>query len=154
MTDKDAEAPRQAALVVAATEGLRALGQRVTPARRAVVEVLAATDSHLDAEQVGRAVAQRFPGVHRATVYRTLETLAGLGLLTHVHTSRGGTAYHLAGTLTGRDHLHAQCRVCGKILDLPADLLDDAAARVREHGFLLEADHVALSGICEECSDG
>jgi len=95
------------------------------------------------------AVAERDPGVHRASVYRTLETLSGLGVVQHVHVGHGTTAYHLAGD---EAHLHAQCGRCGAVIDLPASLLDEVAARVhREHGFRLDPSHVALSGTCERC---
>ncbi len=123
----------------------------MTPARRAVIGVLAATTDHLDAEQVGARVLELAPSVHRATVYRTLETLSEVGVVTHVHTGRGATAYHLAADVTGWRHLHAQCRVCERMIDLPDDLLDGVAARLAAAGFTLEPHHVALSGVCQHC---
>jgi Fe2+ or Zn2+ uptake regulation protein len=88
--------------------------------------------------------------VHRATVYRTLDTLSALGVVSHVHLGHGPTAYHLASAPA---HVHAQCRTCGRVVELPPDLLDpvrDAAARVA--GFRLAAEHVALSGTCADCA--
>jgi Fur family ferric uptake transcriptional regulator len=137
---------------VRAMDRLRALGQRSTAARRAVVEVLASTSEHIDAEQIGERVAATHPGVHRATVYRTLDTLTALDVVTHVHTGRGATAYHLAASVTGRHHLHAQCRVCERLFDLPDDLLDSVSERLAQAGFALEPHHVALSGICAPCA--
>lgn len=130
---------------------LRAHGQRVTRPRRAVVAALASLAGHPSAEDVGAEVARIDPGVHRATVYRTLDTLAALGVVTHVH-SHGTTAYHLARPDDG-DHLHARCRSCDRVVDLPGDLLEEAVARVREGtGFRVEPAHVALSGTCADCS--
>lgn len=144
--------PRGAgALVEAAIASLRARGQRVTPARRAVLQALATTDAHLRAEDVCALVEPVLPGLHRATVYRTLESLAELGVVAHVHTGHGATVHHLAADPAG-DHLHTSCRRCGRVDDVPADLLDDVRRRLgRETGFDLAPQHVALSGVCRDC---
>lgn len=135
-----------------AVEQLRVQGQRLTVTRRAVIEALARADGHPSAEELCAQIAPRLPGVHRATVYRTLETLADLGVVTHVHMGHGATAYHLAGHVAGQEHLHAHCRGCGRILDLPSDLLDPIRRRLaREDDFLLDPRHVALSGTCRAC---
>ncbi|WP_182111449.1 Fur family transcriptional regulator [Actinotalea sp. JY-7876] len=141
--------PDDAATTVARVRAmLRARGERMTRPRRAVLTVLSRADGHLGAEEILGAVAQEDPTVHRATVYRTLEALAALGVVQHVHVRRTGTAYHLAREA----HLHAECQRCGVVQDLPAALLDDVARVVdREHGFALAATHVALSGVCRQC---
>lgn len=129
---------------------LRARGERMTGPRRAVVRVLAGRGGHRSAEEVVRAVAELEPTVHRASVYRTLEALSELGVVQHVHVGHGGTAYHL---LRARPpHLHASCRSCGVVTDLPAALLDEVAGLVAaDHDFHLDATHVALSGTCGSC---
>jgi len=129
---------------------LRARGERMTGPRRAVLSVLAERGGHLSADALLDAVASLDPRVHRASVYRTLEALSELGVVQHVHVGHGGTAYHLVRG-AGR-HLHAQCRVCGSVRDLPPDLLNEVAATlVRRHDFVLDAGHVALSGLCRGC---
>lgn len=131
-----------------ALDALRLRGERVTEARRTVLAALAGVPDHSTAEQVVAAVETGAGEVHRATVYRTLDTLTALGIVTHVHVGHGATAYHLGD----RAHLHAQCRACGRVVDVPADVLDDAHARLREVArFHLDAAHVALSGLCDGC---
>lgn len=81
-----------------ALEALRRAGERVTPARSAVLRVIDAgdrADEHLTAEQVGARVAELEPSIHRATVYRTLTALSDAGLLSHVHLGGTATVYHL-----------------------------------------------------------
>jgi Fur family ferric uptake transcriptional regulator len=144
--------------VGARLDRLRSAGHKVTTARRAVLEVLAQTGEHLSADDVAERAALRRPGIHRATVYRALDTLCELGVLTHTHVGRGATTYHLApdagcGSATG--HLHAQCSACGRIEDLPADVLDDVVERLRlEQGFRLHPEHAALLGVCRDCAAG
>lgn len=138
----------------AATDLLRAAGQRVTRARVAVLSaVLAAGAEHVSADDLLAQVAATDADVHRATVYRTLDSLTEAGVLRHVHLDRGLRAYHLAGTGRPRAHLHAQCSRCGAVVDLPADVLGDAAAAIRAAtGFELDAGHAALSGLCAACA--
>ncbi len=131
-------------------ERLRAAGLHLTAPRRAVLAVLGSTRGHLSAEHVVAAVARTDPGVHRASVYRALEALTDAALVQHVHLGHGATAYHLADQ-TG-EHLHLQCDACGVVMDAPVQLLGTVRRRLlREHGFALDAAHVALSGRCREC---
>jgi Fur family ferric uptake transcriptional regulator len=138
--------------VEAAAALLRGRGERLTSPRVAVVRALAGRRDHLTAEQVVAAVADTAPAVHRASVYRALDTLAGLGIVAHVHLGHGSTAYHLAAPHLPL-HLHAQCADCGRVFDLPADTLDGVVEHVAAAiGFQLEPAHVALSGTCEACA--
>ncbi|WP_321575356.1 Fur family transcriptional regulator [Oerskovia douganii] len=131
---------------------LRSGGHRVTEARRAVLEVLATGEGHPSADELCARVHERHPGIHRATVYRTVDRLTTLGVLTHVHIGGGATAYHLAAGSPAREHLHAICDVCGRIIDLPGDLLDPVTTWLAtEAGFTLAPAHVALSGTCATC---
>jgi Fe2+ or Zn2+ uptake regulation protein len=137
--------------VESATTLLRRRRERMTGPRRAVLSVLAEDTGHLSADEVVSAVAELDPGVHRASVYRALEALSRLGVVQHVHLGHGSTAYALA---EGRPHVHGHCSTCGAVVDLPGDLLDDVADRLRrEVGFTLDPAHVALSGTCRSCSD-
>lgn len=131
-----------------ALDALRRRGERVTEPRRAVLEALARLPDHPTAEEVVEAVEASAPAVHRATVYRTLETFTDLGIVTHVHVGHGGTSYHLAE----QSHLHAQCQHCGRVVDVPGEVLDDVRTRLEDlSGFELDATHVALSGLCAQC---
>ncbi|MGF1661170.1 MAG: Fur family transcriptional regulator [Kineosporiaceae bacterium] len=130
---------------------LRDRGERMTGPRRAVVTALASTGGHLGVEAVLAAVSRIDPGVHRASVFRALAALSAAGVVQHVHEGHGSTLYHLRTA----PHLHAQCRSCGRVLDVRADLLDGAAADLaREAGFRLDPEHVALSGTCADCAGG
>lgn len=136
-------------------EHLRAHGHRITMPRRAVIDALARADEHPTVDRIAAEVAERWPGMHLTTVYRTLETLTELGVVSHVHLA-AGTAYHLADAAGGRPaHVHAQCRGCHRVIDLPDGVLDDVRRQLDESaGFRLEPHHVALSGLCADCARG
>lgn len=160
--------------VEAALGRLRELGERITPARQAVLRVIDTADraeEHLSAEHIGERVATLEPSVHRATVYRTLTALTGAGILTHVHLGGTGTVYHLATPASeaalgaspaaygggesephGHGHTHVQCVVCGRVQDAPPGVLDEAARIMRDDlGFELDTSHAALLGRCADC---
>jgi Fe2+ or Zn2+ uptake regulation protein len=138
-------------IVAEVAELLRSRGERMTGPRRAVLSVLAEHEGHMTADTLVALVAQRDQGVHRASVYRTLEALSDLGVVQHIHVGHGATAYHLVRG--GERHLHAHCRTCGSVSDLPPGLLDEVAAVMsRKYGFTLDAGHVALSGVCRRCT--
>lgn len=138
--------------VAGAVARLRARGERVTRARRAVLRVLSRSAEHLSADDIAEHTAAIEPGLHRATIYRTLESLCASGIAVHVHLAGGATTYHLREP-DDRPHLHVLCGACGAVLDAPADLLDDVSARLMaELGFTLEPEHTALLGRCADCS--
>lgn len=131
--------------------GLRARGERMTQPRRAVVATLAGTDEHLSAEEIQHEASRAYPGLNRSTIYRALETLADLGVVQHIHSGRAATMYHL--TTEAGPHAHATCDGCGRVIDLPDDVLAPAAQRLRaDQGFVLDPGHVALSGLCRDCA--
>ncbi|WP_157811206.1 Fur family transcriptional regulator [Microbacterium lacus] len=141
------------ATAAAAIAVLRQAGERVTGSRRAVLEVLASRSEHLSADQVAAALESEQTPVHRATVYRTLERLAEIGVATSMQVTGGAAVYHLAAVGQTHEHLHARCRSCGEVFVLPPAVLSDAVARVAaDRGFVLDPAQSTLVGLCAECS--
>lgn len=134
----------------AVREGLAVLrdrGERVTDARRRVIEVLAASADHLTADEVAARLASA--NVHRSTVYRTLDLLVDADVVSLRRAANGATRYHLA---TKHGHLHGHCRGCDRVIILPADAFDETIARLREEtGFDLQPDYATFEGLCGDC---
>lgn len=84
---------------------LRAGGHRITTARRAIIASLARGEGHPTVEQISADLEARTPGLSLSTIYRTLEILAELGFVTHVHLSHGTTAYHLTQVPSDGGHV-------------------------------------------------
>lgn len=132
--------------VDAVLDQIRAHGGRITTARRLVIGVLIDTDRHLTADDITAAIRTEHPEVHLTTVYRTLESLADIGIVAHTHLGHGAAVYHL-----GEIHQHLSCDVCGALRDVPVSVLDDLKnALERDHGFVLHVGHFALLGRCSE----
>ena len=129
-------------------ELVRERGGRVTGSRRAVVAALLASERHLTATDLTEAVQRAHPDIAESTVYRTLDLLSGLGVVEHVHLGHGPAVYHLADDR----HQHLVCSECGRVVEVPATLLDGVAAEVKaDHGFVLDTRHFAFAGRCLTC---
>jgi len=128
---------------------LRAHGHRVTLPRLLLHRHVCRRRGHLTPEQVHAALATELPSVSPATIYATLDLLAGLGFVRLVSTPRGRTVYD-ART---EPHHHAVCHRCGRIEDIEAPV--DAAAAERAAaaaGFRVEHGELQLSGVCAACA--
>lgn len=125
---------------------LRDRGERVTRARRRVLHVLAERHDHLTAEELASHLHGE--GIHRSTVYRTLELLVEAGTVTHRQLPGGATGYHIATS----NHLHGHCVSCGEVVALPVDTLDPVVERLREsQGFEVDSNRSSLVGTCQDC---
>jgi len=129
-------------------------GVRVTGARRAILDVLARTSLPLTVSQMHERV-----GLKRAnlvSVYRTVNLLAGIGLLRTTDSVRGSRRYELHEEFTGHHH-HLICQICGRIEDLQGCLIDDRAlARLNrqmrlQRRFRVTNHELHLFGVCHEC---
>ena len=84
-----------------------------------------------------------------STIYRNLEALEELGVVTHTHLDHRAPAYHLADHA---DHIHLVCRVCGRVTEAQPDVADPLVEKLRvEQGFEIDVAHFAIFGRCAEC---
>jgi Fur family ferric uptake transcriptional regulator len=104
---------------------------------------------HATPDQLHAEVSRTAAGVNITTVYRTLELLEELGLVTHAHLSHGAPTYH---AVSEQQHVHLVCRVCGHVGEVSSELLAPLANTLeREKSFLVDIGHVALFGLCATC---
>ena len=126
---------------------LRARGYRMTPQRRLVLDAVSAL-GHATPDEVHARVAPS--GINLSTVYRTLELLEQLGMVTHTHLGHGAVTYHAAGE---DDHVHLVCHGCGGVTEQHPEVVAPLAALLEQtSGFRLDVHHVALFGLCRTCS--
>ncbi|MGH3736497.1 MAG: Fur family transcriptional regulator [Micromonosporaceae bacterium] len=131
-------------------EVLRARGLRLTTQRQLVLDAVR-TLGHATPEQIHGKIRRAAAGVNITTVYRTLELLEDLGLVTHTHLSHGAPTYHTAGHSS---HVHLVCHDCGTVDEAPRELLEPLAGTLEsERGFLIDIGHVALFGLCRRCGE-
>ncbi len=129
---------------------LSELGYRLTPQRVMIVSAIENSDDHISAEEIYTQVLAKYPYVNISTVYRTLELLKQLGLVTETDLGGGRVRYHPAGK--GHHH-HLVCRECGAIIDLDETVLSSLKdILLREYKFIADLRHLAIFGRCINCS--
>lgn len=136
------------------TEGwetrLREQGFRITPQRQLVLEAVE-TLRHGTPEEILIEVQRTATGVNLSTVYRTLEVLEEVGLVTHAHIGHGAPTYH---AVDDHVHIHLVCDRCGKVMSVSAEVADDFVDRLRtDHEFVTDISHMAIHGWCTACID-
>jgi Fur family ferric uptake transcriptional regulator len=130
-------------------EVLREKGHRLTPQRVLVIEALHNANKHISAEELYAQLHKRYPYANISTVYRTLELLKQLNLVTETDFGEGYVRYHVAEK--GHHH-HLVCQSCGKITDLhEAALYPLKEELLQEYGFDADLRHLAISGKCSKC---
>ena len=128
-------------------------GQRYTPMRRRLVEILANAAKPLSLPDIVRG-RRNLP---QSSAYRNLAELESAGLVRRVASEDGFGRYELAEELTGHHH-HVLCSRCGRVEDLhlPASFerrLDRTLdALARDARFATVRHRLDLIGLCADCA--
>ncbi len=130
-------------------EALRAAGYRLTPQRESVLAAIADSEAHLTAEDILQRVRVRYPYLNKSAVYRSLDLLTQLGLVTQTDLGQGRVEYELH---QHPHHHHLVCRDCGSITQVDHTAFHALEKRLLEkYGFEADLDHFAIFGHCREC---
>jgi Fur family ferric uptake transcriptional regulator len=130
---------------------LSELGYRLTPQRLMVVKAVEEADSHISAEEIYLQIRARYPHMNISTVYRTLELLSELGLVTETDMGDGRVRYHSIGK--GHHH-HLVCQKCGEIIDVEESMLSPLRDEIgQRYGFEVNMKHLAFFGLCSKCRE-
>ncbi len=125
-------------------------GYRLTPQRIMILLAIENSDDHISAEEIYAQIIAKYPNVNISTVYRTLELLTRLGLVTETDLGEGRVRYH--PTEKGHHH-HLVCRECGATVALDESLLARLEkALLQEYKFIADLRHLAIWGRCANCS--
>jgi Fur family ferric uptake transcriptional regulator len=90
------------------------------------------------------------PKTTPSTVYRTLDVLEEIGVISHSHGLDGREEFHVLPVL---DHGHLICAACGAEAELPAaEAVPFLEALRRDRGFDAQVDHLTVVGRCSECA--
>jgi Fur family ferric uptake transcriptional regulator len=132
-----------------ARETLRNKGYRLTPQRTLIWEVVRSHGRHMTAEEIAAEVLDELPDVNLSTVYRTLELLVSLDLVSE---TRLGTSRTYFEVTPEPIHHHFVCESCGSIGHIADDLLDPLYDSLRdEQGFQATGSRTTVFGLCKRC---
>lgn len=123
------------------------VGYRMTRPRRAVVAAALRQGRPFTAERLVAETAN--DGSGRSTVYRTLEILASIGVLSRILDGSGRPAY-VAGAPSHRHHL--VCSGCGAAVPFSACPVGDIVSTLaRENNFEIHGHLLEIFGTCGDC---
>ena len=129
---------------------LKERGFRLTPQREMLLTALHASDKHLDAETLLRRVRKAYPRANKSVVYRNLELLAQLGLISCVDFGHGRVEYEVH---RHPHHHHLVCRRCGDMIEISSNAFARLQQQLlKDYGFKADMDHLAIFGVCKGCS--
>jgi len=133
-------------------ERMRDRGLRITHQRQILADLLESADDHLDADAVYDLARRRDPSIHRATVYRTLNTLKKLGLVDELDLMHVSGDRHYYEVRPSQFHIHLVCMRCGAVSEPKGGIWDEIRGRVfDETGFKPEVVRVEMGGLCTDC---
>ena len=143
---------------------LKQQGLRMTLPRKIIIEVLSENSNYLSAEEVFMIVHNRYPGIGLATVYRTLNLLADMGIVTKYEFGEGKARYELTSEEreTGEDeHFHQLvCTNCFEVVkysDFSNEELElmkkIEGALEKKYGYKIDRHVVQFYGMCPKCQN-
>ena len=128
---------------------LREKGFRITPQRQLILEAVEKL-RHGTPDEILVEVQRTATGVNLSTVYRTLEVLEEVGLVTHAHIGHGAPTYH---AVEEEVHIHLVCDSCQKVDSIHSDVAAEFVNSLRAtRGFVTDIAHVSLHGLCKSCT--
>jgi Fur family transcriptional regulator, ferric uptake regulator len=131
---------------------LRAVGQRLTASREALLDALVTAPRPLTIPEI----LDDRPRLAQSSVYRNLVVLEEAGVVHRVVGADEFARWELAEHLTEHHH-HLICASCGRVEDVPASaglersVAAAAAAIRRSTGFRTEHHRLDLVGLCATC---
>ena len=135
-------------LVEQSIERLKYNNIRITPQRHAILEFLIEHDSHPTADEIYKALEDRFPSMSVATVYNNLRLFIQLGLVKEMMFGDNSSRFDFSST----EHYHAICSNCGKIEDIYYPGLDDVEIVASNlTGFEVSSHRLEIYGLCPDC---
>jgi Fur family transcriptional regulator, peroxide stress response regulator len=122
-------------------------GMPVTVQRRVILETVLASGDHPTADDIHDRIRGRMPEVSKATVYRVLDALVGLGLIGRAH-HPGSAARFDAKT---HRHHHLVCTACRRMTDYETPALNDLPLPAPPSGFQVTDYSIQFMGLCPDC---
>lgn len=122
------------------------IGLKLTPQRLAIMDYLEDNKEHPSAEDIYKAISERFPTMSFSTVYNTLETLRQKGLVWELTIDADKKRFDP----NTDSHNHLICIKCKRIVDIHVKYelaVDDS----EKSGFEIIGNHVEFYGICPDC---
>ncbi len=123
---------------------------KFTSQRNIILVTFLKEEGHISTEELYKKVAQKYPSIGIATVYRTLKLLTECGLAYERQFGDGQSRYEHSHEHIHHDHLI--CTGCGKIVEFEnADIEKLQNEIAKKNRFKVYAHKLELYGLCGNC---
>lgn len=135
-------------------EQMKSKGYKLTPQRRAVLDVIIENEEkHLSTEEIYDIVKVNCPEIGLATVYRTIQLLEKIGIVSKLNFDDGCNRYELINSNETHHHHHLICTLCNSVEEVEDVLLESLEDQVEnKYNFKIINHEVKFYGICKKCS--
>lgn len=125
-------------------------GPRQTRQRAEIRQAVEELASFATAQEIHDRMRHNGSGVGLATVYRTLQSMAGGGQLDSIRNPDGQVAYR---TCSPGHHHHLICRSCARTVEVTVPQLEQLVRGLAaDHGFSRIDHEVEFFGTCTDCA--
>jgi Fe2+ or Zn2+ uptake regulation protein len=128
---------------------LRKSGHKATPSRLAILTLFKKNRNPMSAQEVIEALPR---DTDQATVYRTLKSLKGKGIIKQIDLRHNHAHYELADIA---DHHHLICLSCGRIEDVEhcgVEEIQSTILRSAKHFAEIKTHTLEFYGLCKTCA--
>jgi Fur family ferric uptake transcriptional regulator len=134
-------------------DALRKRGNKITPQRRTTIEViLTLGKQHFSVEELYQGVKEINPEVGMSTIYRTVQILEEMELITKRNFDDGFARYELCEMDEKHWHHHLICLKCGKVIEMQDEYLETFEKEIEEKkGFIIMNHELIVYGYCSDC---
>jgi Fe2+ or Zn2+ uptake regulation protein len=122
---------------------------RPSPVSDEVKRLLTAGDAHLwSIDELHGGVVRALGAADYSTVFRAVSGMERDGLVHRIDLGDGKVHYELAD----EHHEHIRCDSCGRVVEVPGCVLEDATSAVTAStGFKVTSHQLLFSGVCPAC---
>lgn len=132
---------------------LKKNGFKITPKREAIIAFFYRKNRYATPETVWKEVKKSLPRLGLPTVYRNLEQMSKIGILTQVDGAENRFYFGLCRSKNpGKHHHHISCQKCHRVSEVENCYLDSLTTEIKERtGFWITGHKIQLTGICRNC---
>ena len=128
---------------------LKEKGYKLTEQRRSIIEAFNENPGHHTAQKIFELVKSKLKGINFSTIYRNLELLSTLEIISKLYDESGISHYELCGRT---HHHHIICKGCGETREMdicPYAGLDEG--QLSAMGFQATSHKFEIYGYCSKC---
>jgi Fur family ferric uptake transcriptional regulator len=126
--------------------------------REAILKLLSRSPKHMSAKEIYASLHQSYPEMGLSTVYRTLDLLARMGIVTKLALGDKQSRYEFKSSEKEEHHHHLICTHCGKIINY-SEFLDEELKLVKKtedrlaekYNFKILDHNIEFLGLCNKC---